>query len=78
MKVRCDGEETDAVLKDSAYPRFANHVHPDLLAAEARCHALAGQLAEARVLVEDLRVLYPGFEATEEAAAFVEAAVSGG
>jgi hypothetical protein len=31
-----------------------------------------------RVLVEDLRVLYPGFEATEEAAAFVEAAVSGG
>jgi tetratricopeptide (TPR) repeat protein len=78
MKVRCDGEETDAVLKESAYPRFANHVHPDLLAAEARCHALAGQLAEARVLVEDLRVLYPGFEATEEAAAFVEAAVSGG
>jgi len=77
MKVQCDGEETERVLREAAYPRFANHAHPEIFAAEARCHALAGQLDEAREVVEDLRTMYPGFEATEEAAAFVEASASG-
>ena len=77
MKVRCDGQETEAVLKEAAYPRFANHAHPELLAAEVRCHVLAGQLHEAEMLVADLQILYPGFAVTEEATALLDTAGSG-
>ncbi len=72
MKVRCDGGEWEEVLKEANYPRFKDHAHPDLLEAESRCWALSGDLGQAKVLADDLAVLYPGFRQTNAARAFIE------
>ena len=78
LRAWCDDGNTDQSLREAAYPRFANHVHPLLMASESRCHAQAGDIETARRLVDEMMMLYPDFVVSDETAAFVEALATGG
>jgi len=77
LLARCDGGEVEQALTELDYPRFRDHGSPELLAAEAHCRVLNGELGRARLLVADLQSLAPDSPHTENAAAVLAAAASG-
>ena len=78
LRAWCDDGNTDQALREAAYPRYANHVHPLLMASEARCHAQAGDIQTAQQLVAELQMLYSDLAISGDTAVFVEAIAAGG
>jgi len=75
LDVLCELGEEEHILAEFDYPRFRDHGHPDLLAAEATCRARRGELEVAAALADDLRVMFPDLPRAQASVAFVEAAL---
>lgn len=76
LAVQCELGVEEETLREFGYPRFANHGHPDLLAAEGECRARRGEVAQAQALADDLRLLFPELTQAQAAVTRIEQAVA--
>ena len=73
LQVSCELGEEEQLLEELSYPRFRGHMDPGLLISEAECRARRGEYDQARVLLDDLRAMYPELPHARAAVARIEA-----